>query len=116
MKKLTKIITVLLVLAMMLSALASCNAGTPDESKPESSSSTPESSSTPKPEESKPDESDDESDESTEDLENWLPPKMDLDREMNVLSGKLYYDEWLTEDDGEIVGKGRHEATGLMEH
>ena len=104
MKKLTKIITVLLVLAMMLSALASCNAGTPDESKPESSSSTPESSSTPKPEESKPDESDDESDESTEDLENWLPPKMDLDREMNVLSGKLYYDEWLTKDDGDIVG------------
>ena len=37
-------------------------------------------------------------------LEELLPPDIDLGEEMSILVGTAYYDEWLEADDGDLVG------------
>ena len=108
----------LLTVAMLLSALASCG-DTPEETSPESSSpsvttATPTSPASPdaaeSPEYSSSDEiadsssPSDEPESTPENLEALLPEGVELGIDMNILVGYLYYDEWLDADDGEIVG------------
>ena len=39
-----------------------------------------------------------------ENLEDFIPEDIVLDRDMNILAGTLYYDEWLENDNGDYVG------------
>ena len=102
MKKLTKVLALVLALIMAVSVLAACGG---DEGGAESTpaGSTPEATT---PEASTPTSSGDDNPtgSTSEDLKQYLPPQMNLDREMKVLTGKLYYDEWLEVDDGDLVG------------
>ena len=113
MKKTTRLLAVLMTLAMVLAALASCTAADPaetsagDTSPSETSgtntpanttgsgdfSGTPTTPTTP---ESTP--------ATSQDLTALIPPAMNLDRTMSIFAGTLYYDEWLLEDDGDLVG------------
>ena len=121
MKKTAKLLTVLLAVVMVLTAMASCGT-TPAETTPEETTKAPgtPAASTPKaPSTTKaPDATDDpdatgdvtpeasESESETDpvDLESLLPEQIELGVDMTVLTGYLYYDEWLDADDGEIVG------------
>ena len=98
MKRISKILTVLLALVMVLSVLASCSA--PTDGGDGSSESKPESSSTP----NQNPESTPSAESSKNDLTQFIPPPINLDREMTAFVGELYYDEWLDTDDGDLVG------------
>jgi len=87
MNKLTKILVVLMALLMVVSAFASCNMG---DDNGKASSSTPAATNP--------------SSASKNTLEDLIPADLDLGATMNILSGYLYYDEWLFENDGDIVG------------
>ena len=123
MKKYVRLLTVLLALVMVISIMASCGEA-PAETTPEETTKAPNT--TKKPETTKkPDatkdpsatedpnattapESSEEPDvpgeSSVENLEDLLPDDMNLDRDMTIFVGTLYYDEWLDADDGDIVG------------
>ena len=66
----------------------------PDETEPDET----------EPDETEPDETEPEETDPVN-LEDFLPEQIDLGGiDMTILAGTLYYDEWLTEDNGEIVG------------
>ena len=105
MKRFTKLFSVLLALLMVVSVFASCTNDEPQESKPQATSpTTTPAATTPSQSSNNPEATTPTPESSKADLENMLPPKMELDKDMAVLVGDLYYDEWLAADDGDIVG------------
>ena len=118
MKGSKRLIAILMALITLISMLASCG-DTPENNQTEESSTPVITTKIP----DAPDSSSPESDEITAaptdietapaqsesestyiDLESLLPPDMELNKEMTVLAQKLYYDEWLDSDEGDIVG------------
>lgn len=101
-----KILAVILSVIMCLALLASCS--TPDDKPGESTpdkapeSSTPDASSSEE-SSSTPTESSPEEESSDTGIDVEMPTPQNLDRDMAVFIGELHYEEWLSEDDGDIV-------------
>ena len=122
MKNTTKLLTMLLAIVMVLSVLASCGE-TPVETTPkETTAKTPDTTKAPDvttPEATEPDSSEPETSESEEttpeetvpdettqikDLTEYLPEDINLGVDMSIFAERLYDEEWLDKDDGDLVG------------
>ena len=94
-----------MALLMVVTVFASCTTEEPQESKPQATSpATTPAATTPTQSGDQPEATTPTPESSNNDLTGWLPPKMELDRDMSALVGTLYYDEWLAADDGDLVG------------
>lgn len=124
--KLFKILSLLLVMLITVTSLASCfeNSSGKESSTPSGQLSSPTENTPGSTPEATPEVTPQSTPESTppassssssSNPEHSCPP-VTLDKEMNLLVGTLYYDEWLDTDDGEIVGTELYNRVLRVEH